>query len=136
MKNNWRLVLLACTIAAAMAITACGAKKEEAAPQTPAAQTPAAQTPATTPPATTQPTPAATAVNAESIVKANCIACHGDTLAGNGNERRNLTKVGSKLTKEQLVTTITSGRGGMPAFKDKLKDTEIAAVAEWLAAKK
>lgn len=96
----------------------------------------ATATPATSASPAPAASPAATTVNAEAIIKANCISCHGATLDGNGNEKRNLTKVGSKLTKEQIVNQITNGGGGMRGFKGTLKDEEIKAVAEWLSAKK
>ncbi|WP_051621088.1 c-type cytochrome [Paenibacillus sp. UNC451MF] len=81
-------------------------------------------------------TPAATTINAEAIVKQTCISCHGDTLDGKGSEKKNLQKIGAKMNKEQIVNQITNGGGGMPGFKGKLKEEEIAAVAAWLEAKK
>ncbi|TDF98344.1 cytochrome c [Paenibacillus piri] len=77
-----------------------------------------------------------TAASAETIAKQNCIACHGDTFDGKGDSKKNLQKVGSKLSKDQISTTIANGRNAMPAFKGRLKDDEIAALADWLAAKK
>ncbi|WP_068784396.1 c-type cytochrome [Paenibacillus phocaensis] len=75
------------------------------------------------------------AEQAEAIVKANCISCHGDTLQGGAGP--NLQKIGSELTAEQLYSIITKGKGGMmPSFKDRLKEEEIANVAMWLAEKK
>ncbi|TVY10861.1 cytochrome c [Paenibacillus cremeus] len=75
-------------------------------------------------------------MNAESIVKANCISCHGDTLDGRGAANKNLQKVGAKLSKDQIANQINNGGNGMPGFKGKLKPEEVTAVADWLAAKK
>jgi cytochrome c551 len=132
MRYPLRYVSLAVVVAAALALSGCGTKAEEqkpaAAPTTTQPAAPANATPASTTPAS--------AANAESLVKANCIACHGDTLDGKGAEKKNLTKVGARLNKDQIAAKITNGGGGMTAFKDKLKDNEISAIAEWLAAKK
>lgn len=76
------------------------------------------------------------AAQAEAVVKANCIACHGDQLQGQSGP--NLQTIGTVLSAEQLYSTISKGKGGgmMPPFKDKLKDEEIANVALWLSEKK
>ncbi|MDQ1911094.1 cytochrome c [Paenibacillus sp. GD4] len=138
MRHPLRYAALAAVVVAALAVSGCGSKAEEQKPAAaPTATQPAGQqnsAPASSTPAST--TPAASTVNAESLVKANCIACHGDTLDGKGAEKKNLTKVGARLSKDQIAAKITNGGGGMTAFKDKLKDNEISAIAEWLAAKK
>lgn len=76
------------------------------------------------------------AEQAETVVRANCITCHGDQLQGaNGPS---LDKIGSTQTAEQLYSTISKGKGGgmMPSFKDRLSEEEIAYVAMWLSEKK
>ncbi|MWC27960.1 c-type cytochrome [Paenibacillus sp. MMS18-CY102] len=72
-----------------------------------------------------------TAADAEKVYQANCIGCHATDLAGGVGP--NLQKVGGKLSSDEIKTTIANGRGGMPAFKDKLSDTEITALSSWLA---
>lgn len=106
------------------------------------------KTPATSPPpsptgtASTAPSPSASApaaggtVDAQTIYKANCISCHGDNLEGKLGPNTNISKIGSKLSKDKIVNQISNGGGGMMAFKGKLKDNEIDALADWLAAKK
>ncbi|WP_334075984.1 MULTISPECIES: cytochrome c [Paenibacillus] len=76
------------------------------------------------------------AEQAEAVIKANCISCHGDELKGGAGP--NLQKVGSALSADQLFGIITKGKGGgmMPSFKDKLKEEEIANVALYLSEKK
>ncbi|GIP41063.1 hypothetical protein J31TS4_43430 [Paenibacillus sp. J31TS4] len=73
---------------------------------------------------------------AEQVYKANCLACHGDNLEGKMGGNSNLTKVGARRSKEQIVTQISNGGNGMPGFKGRISDTEINALADWLAAKK
>jgi cytochrome c551 len=72
----------------------------------------------------------------QAIYKQNCISCHGGTLEGRVGPATNLQKVGSRLSKEQIVKQITNGGNGMPAFGSKLKPEETDALAEWLAGKK
>lgn len=75
------------------------------------------------------------ATAAEATVKeAGCISCHGDQLQGAVGP--NLQKIGSQLSAEEIYTIVAKGKGGMPTFKDKLKEEEIANVAQWLATKK
>jgi cytochrome c551 len=74
--------------------------------------------------------------NAEALYKKHCLSCHGDQLQGRVGPSTNLTKVGGKLSREQLVTQIAKGGNGMPGFKNSLDDTEIGALADWLSAKK
>jgi len=74
------------------------------------------------------------AASAETLVKASCITCHGDQLQGGVGP--NLEKIGSEMTPEEIYSLVSKGKGIMPAFKGKLKDEEIANVAQWLAAKK
>ncbi|CAG7607088.1 Cytochrome c-551 [Paenibacillus solanacearum] len=76
---------------------------------------------------------AATA-DAQAIYKQNCISCHGNNLEGGVGP--NLQKAGSKYSKEQIATLLSNGKGAMPSFKGRLSDTELGAVADWLAAKK
>lgn len=74
------------------------------------------------------------AEQAEALVRANCISCHGDQLQGGAGPA--LDKIGAQMTEEELYSIISKGKGGMmPAFKDRLQDEEIANVAMWLAEK-
>jgi len=74
------------------------------------------------------------AASAETLVTANCITCHGDQLQGGVGP--NLQKVGSEMTPEEIYSLVSKGKAIMPSFKGKLKEEEIANVAQWLAAKK
>ncbi|MFH5185394.1 c-type cytochrome [Paenibacillus sp. TAB 01] len=71
---------------------------------------------------------------AEASYKQSCITCHGNDLAGKIGP--NLQKVGSKLSDQQIYKVLQNGRGGMPSFKNSLKDDEIVNLAKWLAEKK
>ncbi|MDR6555529.1 cytochrome c [Paenibacillus qinlingensis] len=103
--------------------------------------TPAPATPAPTPspvptvkPEATVSTTPSTSAKAELLYKDNCLACHGAGLTGDYGP--NLTKVGSRRTKDQIAAQIMNGKVEMPPFKDKLKAEDIEALANWLAAKK
>ncbi|MEC0228115.1 c-type cytochrome, partial [Paenibacillus alba] len=75
-----------------------------------------------------------TAAQAQVLYKDNCMACHGEGLTGDFGP--NLTKVGSRKTKDEIATQIINGKGDMPPFQSTLKSAEIEALAAWLAAKK
>ncbi|MGG1517230.1 cytochrome c [Paenibacillus oryzisoli] len=72
--------------------------------------------------------------DAQTVFKANCVACHGANLEGGVGP--NLQKIGGKLSKDQITATVTNGKGAMPSFKGKLSDGDISSLATWLADKK
>jgi mono/diheme cytochrome c family protein len=74
------------------------------------------------------------AVKAEAIYKDNCLSCHGKTLEGEFGP--NISKVGAKRSKDELIAKINNGGSRMPEFKDTLKKEEVETLALWLASKK
>jgi menaquinol-cytochrome c reductase cytochrome b/c subunit len=71
----------------------------------------------------------------ETMTTAACISCHGVELEGGAGPT--LRGVGDQLSKEELVATITNGKGvGMPAFKDQLSTEQIDQIATWLSKQK
>jgi len=71
-----------------------------------------------------------TASKPEDIYKQTCIGCHGDQYQGVVGPT--LKGVGSKYSKEELMTFVTKGKGtGMPAGL--VKEEQAAAMADWLA---
>ena len=74
-------------------------------------------------------TPPGAAPDGQAIFSANCVMCHGA-------EGKNIPNVDLKskafVEGRDLVAVITNGKGGMPAFKGRLKDEEIQAVSKWL----
>jgi mono/diheme cytochrome c family protein len=89
---------------------------------------------APSPSATPKPTVAADNTKAEALFKDNCMSCHGAGLEGDFGP--NLTKVGARRSKDQIVTQVTSGGTQMPGFEKKLDSAAIETLAAWLAAKK
>ncbi|NLE79247.1 MAG: cytochrome c, partial [Rhodococcus sp.] len=62
----------------------------------------------------------------KSVFSNNCSVCHGfDGTGGNGGP-----SIAQVSDKDLVVKTVTDGRGGMPAFGDRLSDEEIEAVAD------
>lgn len=112
------------------------AKPTSAPTPVPASATPApTAAPTPVPSVKPQETPASIpSAKAELLYKDNCLACHGAGLTGDYGP--NLTKVGSRRTKEQIVTQIMNGKIEMPPFKDKLKPEEIESLAIWLSGMK
>jgi cytochrome c551 len=67
-----------------------------------------------------------------------CLSCHGTDLKGNVGGNSNISKVGSRLTRDQIHDTIVNGKSGtsMPAFGNVLSEEEINELADWLASLK
>jgi len=70
---------------------------------------------------------------AEELYTSSCAQCHGADLSGGAGP--DLRDVGSKLSKEQIETTIEKGKGSMPGGLVK-NDGERDTLASWLAEKK
>jgi mono/diheme cytochrome c family protein len=68
---------------------------------------------------------------AEALFKANCMSCHGANMEGGFGP--NLTKIGSRLSKDQIAAQITNGGGDMPAQGKKVAAADIEILAAWLA---
>ena len=65
-----------------------------------------------------------------SLYKAKCNACHGPDGTGTPIGKKNGVKNFStpevmKMTDAQLTESVMKGKNKMPAFKDKLKESEI-----------
>ncbi|HLZ48143.1 MAG TPA: c-type cytochrome, partial [Candidatus Limnocylindria bacterium] len=88
---------------------------------------------ATLPPAVTAGLGASEALGARLFVRKDCFACH--QIAGAGGRRGpDLSAVGSRLSRDQLVTTILDGKGqAMPSFANALTPDELADLVAFLA---
>jgi mono/diheme cytochrome c family protein len=72
------------------------------------------------------------AVDAKQIFSTNCASCHTLKAAGaSGNVGPNLDQL--KPSKATVQHQVEVGGGVMPAFKGKLTDAEIAAVADFVS---
>lgn len=72
------------------------------------------------------------AAGQEVFASAGCASCHTFEDAGaSGSVGPNLDQSG--LSQDEIVQTVSNGRGGMPPFKDRLSADEIAAVAAYVA---
>ncbi|MET3317729.1 UNVERIFIED_ORG: cytochrome c551 [Peribacillus simplex] len=67
--------------------------------------------------------------DAAKIYENKCSSCHAVNLEGGVGP--NLTKVGSRLSKDEIEQVIAKGQGAMP--KGIIQGTEASKVAEWLA---
>jgi ubiquinol-cytochrome c reductase cytochrome b subunit len=67
------------------------------------------------------------------FVAKDCFACHQVGGAG-GRRGPDLSGVGTRLSRDQLVTTILSGKGqAMPSFAGALAPDELADLVAFLA---
>lgn len=70
----------------------------------------------------------------EAIADRSCIGCHGENLQGRDGLGPDLTKIGAKYNKEEILEIIKEGRPGMGA--NIIKGDDAEKVAAWLAEKK
>lgn len=103
----------------AILMSACGPNGQQTQP--PAEQTPTAPAGG-----------AYDAATAETLFKNKCAGCHGQNLEGSVGP--NLTAVGSKYSKEQILDIISKGKGSMPPGL--VKGADADTIAAWLADKK
>ena len=77
----------------------------------------------------------------QELYKKNCLVCHGATGLGDGPAGKRLNPKPSNFqdkekiashTDEQLMETITKGKGSMPAFERKLKESERWMVLHYI----
>ncbi|PLS04352.1 cytochrome c551 [Neobacillus cucumis] len=73
------------------------------------------------------------ASDAQKIFDQKCSSCHGGDMKGGMGP--NLTKVGSKYSKDEILDILKNGKsGGMPAGL--VTGDDANTIATWLAAKK
>ena len=77
------------------------------------------------------------AADGDAVFKGRCTACHGSDGRGKpaiGTPDFTSPKTQSGLSDADMIETITNGRKGtiMPAWKGKLSDEEISAVAAYV----
>lgn len=78
-------------------------------------------------------TETADAGDAQKIYDQKCSSCHGGDLKGAVGP--NLTQVGSKYSKDEILDILKNGKsGGMPA--NLVSGDDANTIADWLAAKK
>lgn len=70
--------------------------------------------------------------DAEKLFSQKCSSCHAADLTGGVGP--DLTKVGAKLSKDEIEKIIVDGQNAMPAGQ--LTGADATTVADWLAAKK
>ncbi|TCP32360.1 cytochrome c551/cytochrome c550 [Scopulibacillus darangshiensis] len=68
----------------------------------------------------------------DKIFAQNCSSCHGQNLEGGAGP--NLQKIGSKISKKQILDQIKNGGGGMPG--NLISGDAAQKVADWLSKKK
>ncbi|MGN7469361.1 cytochrome c551 [Brevibacillus sp. SAFN-007a] len=118
-----RIPLITVAAVLAFSLGACGGGNQQTQPP---AETPATETPSTTPAGSYD------AATAEALYKNTCAGCHGQSLEGAVGP--NLQKIGSQLSKDQILDTLHNGKGSMPPGLVKGADAEN--IAAWLADKK
>ena len=121
-----RLSLLALSSGLALAVFVQGSAAQQ--PQAPAATRPApVRSPEVHPDVV-----AATGVDGAAVFGRSCAGCHGgDGSGGIGPRLAGGRIVVAFPDAEDQIAVVTDGRGGMPAFGERLTPDEIAAVVEY-----
>ncbi len=119
----WRTAwIVAATLAVAIGLAACGGTDNERTDGSTAASTSADTATAEA---------GGDAVAGESVFAANCAGCHGpDGKGGNGGP--DLSQAASVADLTNVISQVTNGGGGMPAFGDQLTQQEIEDVATYV----
>jgi mono/diheme cytochrome c family protein len=68
--------------------------------------------------------------NGRAIFERNCVRCHGTDGTKGKWGAKNLTI--SKLSDDELLTTITNGKGRMPAWRNTLTALEIELLKDYI----
>ena len=91
---------------------------------------------ASLPPAVLSGLSASETVGAQLFVRKDCFACH--QIAGAGGRRGpDLTTAATRLSREQIASTILTGKGqGMPSFADAFTPQELADLVAFLEARR
>ena len=71
-----------------------------------------------------------TKIAAKNLFEQKCIACHGNDGTAGIAGAANLQTI--SITDEQIVQSISNGKGNMPAFKDMLSQDDINAVKDYV----
>jgi quinoprotein glucose dehydrogenase len=74
---------------------------------------------------------AGSAVQGKAIYERDCLGCHGADLRGNGNYP-SLVDITSRLGADTVRSTVSGGRGPMPAFGTDIKDADMNALLAYL----
>ncbi len=65
------------------------------------------------------------------VYESNCAGCHG--AEGEGSDRgRPLTGIASQGDRATHIASVTSGKGNMPAFGERLSDDEIGSAVSFV----
>lgn len=107
--------LLALLLGTSLVLAACGGDKAEDKPDSDGGETQTAD-----------------AGDEAKLYENKCSSCHGQNLEGQVGPE--LTKIGSKMSKDEIEKLILDGKGSMPAGL--IKGEEASDVATWLAEKK
>ena len=87
------------------------------------------------PAAATQGLSGSAAQGAESFTTEGCLNCH--TIASVGGRRGpDLTRVGARLSRDELTTRILTGGTNMPAYAGTLRPDELSALVDFLSSRR
>ena len=68
----------------------------------------------------------------KSLYQINCASCHGGDRRGTPGKVPSLVDIGTRRTREELLTVIRQGTGQMPAFAETLEGGAMGALVDYL----
>lgn len=109
---------------AILALAACGDE--------PATTNPATTDPATAEPASPSTVTEFTAEQAEALYVTHCVNCHARDGSGSVGPPIADGIANQKYTREEMIAQVRDGQGAMPLFSDRLSESEIAAIVDYV----
>lgn len=68
----------------------------------------------------------------QAVYELSCAGCHGDDGTGVAGAGRPLTGIASQGDRATHIESVTNGKGGMPAFGERLSSEEIEQAASYV----
>ncbi len=124
------LALGTCMVVLSLALALCGCGSSADSASNTVSATPPTSPSSNAPTASSGSAASSASTDGAGLFAQNCAGCHGDKGAGG---KRAPTLAGKKIAASETTEIVTNGKKRMPAFKGRLKDDQIKAIADYVA---